>query len=99
VYAVSAVTLTYEDGTIRVDGPAELVRTLPGVERDERSKSGRAPAYTYAFLRATLDDRDVSVDDRVLDAPALDVSSAYELRDYQQEALETWLVAGERGVL
>jgi superfamily II DNA or RNA helicase len=99
VYAVSAVTLTYEDGTIRIDGPAELVRTLPGVERDERSKSGRAPAYTYAFLRATLDDRDVSVDDRVLDAPALDVSSAYELRDYQQEALETWLDAGERGVL
>ncbi|MFB6227760.1 MAG: DEAD/DEAH box helicase family protein [Halobacteriales archaeon] len=95
--------LRYENGTIRIDagddpgGPD--VDALPGVEWDPRSKTGRAPAFRYAKLRETLADRDIDVDDRVLDLPDLDLASAYELRDYQHEALAAWADADRRGTL
>jgi superfamily II DNA or RNA helicase len=99
---VAAVTLTFEDGGVRVDGldaagvdPA----SLPGVEADPRSKSHRAPAHEYAALRAALAERAVAVADRVLDLPALDLSTAYELRPYQEDALDAWRAARDRGVL
>ncbi|WP_256686612.1 DEAD/DEAH box helicase family protein [Halococcus qingdaonensis] len=90
------VTLSFEDGTIRVAGGADL--DLP-IDRDPRSKTGRAPAVRYAALVAALDDRGIDYDDRVLAAPALDVSSAYELREYQRTALEAWRTNDHRGVL
>jgi superfamily II DNA or RNA helicase len=96
---VAAVTLTFEEGTIRVDGPAEAVADLPGVEFDPRSESGRAPAYRYGELREALADRDVDVEDRVLDLPGLDLASGYELREYQQAAVAAWTDAGRRGVV
>ena len=95
---VADVTLRFEEGTVRVDGPEQLLADLPGVELDPRSESGRAPAYRYAELRGVLADRGVSVDDDVLDPPALDLASAYELRPYQRDALEAWTDAGRRGV-
>jgi superfamily II DNA or RNA helicase len=95
---VADVTLRFEEGTVRVDGPEQLLADLPGVELDPRSESGRAPAYRYAELRGVLVDRGVSVDDDVLDSPALDLASAYELRPYQRDALEAWTDAGRRGV-
>ncbi|MEF8888228.1 MAG: DEAD/DEAH box helicase family protein [Haloarculaceae archaeon] len=93
------VTLTFEDGTVRVDGPDDLLADLPGVEADPRSESGRAPAYRYAALRDALAARDATVEDRVLDLPALDLASAYELRPYQREALDAWTDADRRGVV
>jgi superfamily II DNA or RNA helicase len=90
-----APTLTYEGGTIRVEGDLDL----PGVESDPRSKTGRAPAFRYASLWETIADRGVDAEDRVLDLPDLDLASAYELRAYQAEALEAWEDAGRRGVL
>ena len=92
------VTLRFEEGTVRVDGPEEVLADLPGVELDPRSESGRAPAYRYAELRSVLVDRGVSADDDVLDSPGLDLASAYELRPYQRDALEAWTDAGRRGV-
>jgi superfamily II DNA or RNA helicase len=94
--AVTAVTLTFEDGTIRVEGDADL--DLP-IESDPRSKTARAPAVRYAALVAALDDRGVDYDDRVLAAPALDVASTYELRKYQRKALDAWRANDHRGVL
>ncbi|PSP53889.1 DNA repair helicase, partial [Halobacteriales archaeon QH_7_68_42] len=95
--------LAYEDGTIRIEGlddtPGVTAADLPGVERDDRSKTARAPAYRYAALRAALDERGVDCEDSVLDLPDLDVASAYQLRDYQQDALDDWRGAGDRGVL
>ncbi|RJT03409.1 DEAD/DEAH box helicase family protein [Halococcus sp. IIIV-5B] len=91
-----AATLTYENGTLRVEG---VDLDLPFVEADPRSKTARAPAFRYAELRDALDERGVAVDDRVLDAPGLDVASAYELRDYQREALDAWRANDDRGVL
>ena len=96
---VADVTLRFEEGTVRVDGPEEVLADLPGVELDPRSESGRAPAYRYAELRGVLADRGVSVDDDVLDSPALDLASAYELRPYQRDALEAWTDADRRGVV
>jgi superfamily II DNA or RNA helicase len=93
---VSAVSLTYEDGTIRVEGDAS---GLPFVESDPRSGVARAPGYRYAALREVLSQRDTGVDDRVFDLPGFDLSTDYDLRSYQREALDAWHDAGRRGVL
>jgi len=90
-----APTLTYESGTIRVEGDLDL----PAVESDPRSKTGRAPAFRYASLRETLEDRGLDAEDRVLDLPDLDLASAYELRAYQEAALDAWEDADRRGTL
>jgi superfamily II DNA or RNA helicase len=95
-----AVRLTFEEGTVRVAAPPDLLESLPDVEYDPRTETGRAPGFRYAALREALADRGVAVDDRVLslgDLPAL--ASDYELRAYQREALSAWRDAGDRGVL
>ena len=73
--------LRFEDGTVRVGG--DPPPDLPGVEYDDRSESGRAPAYRYADLRADLDERGLDYADGVLDTASLDLSTTYELREYQ----------------
>ena len=95
-----AVRLTFEEGTVRVAAPPDLLESLPDVEYDPRTETGRAPGFRYAALREAFADRGVAVDDRVLslgDLPAL--ASDYELRAYQREALSAWRDAGDRGVL
>ena len=92
------VRLRYEEGTIRVEADASLP-DLPGVEFDPRSETGRAPAHTYARVRDALAATDLTVDDRVFDLSDLDLASTYELREYQQAALDAWVEAGERGVV
>jgi superfamily II DNA or RNA helicase len=96
-----SVAIRYENGTVRIEGGKDGTRpeNLPGVEWDPRSKTGRAPAFRYAAVREALLDRGEDVDDGVLDLPALDLASAYELREYQQEALSAWEEAGRRGTL
>ncbi|WP_324758513.1 DEAD/DEAH box helicase family protein [Haloarcula sp. GH36] len=92
-----SLTLSYDAGTVRLQGdyPADL----PGVQADERSKSGRAPAYRYADLRETLDERGITYTDRVLSLPDLSLSTTYDLRAYQRTALDAWRDAGDRGCL
>ncbi|MFC6904659.1 DEAD/DEAH box helicase [Halalkalicoccus tibetensis] len=102
-----AIRLTYEGGTIRADGPDEDVEALRGaeptdpiLEYDPRSRTYRAPAFRYAELRDRLDDRGIAYEDLVLGTPTLrGLASDYELRSYQQEALEAWRGNGDRGVL
>jgi len=95
------VTLRYDEGTIRVDGSdGEALDGLSFVEVDERSKSRRAPAFRYPFLLSTCHNRGFAVEDRVLDVPDVDgLSTTYELRSYQQKALDAWREANDRGVL
>ncbi len=76
----------------------DLPSDLPGVEYDRRSQTGRAPAYRYADLRSALDDRDVAYEDHVCSLPSLSLSTAYDLRDYQQAALDAWREAEDRAV-
>jgi len=88
--------------------PLESLPPLPGVESDPRSGTGRAPAYRYGAIRRALAVAGVNVEDRVLDASdraaeaaGLDdgLSTDYDLREYQREALDAWRDAGDRGVL
>ena len=95
----TAIGLRYEDGTVRIDGleqsplsPASLRTAVPDLEFDPRTDGWRIPAGQYATLRAMLDETAVAIDDRVLDLESVaPLASAYELRDYQRSALETWL--------
>ncbi|MFC7249871.1 DEAD/DEAH box helicase [Halomicroarcula sp. GCM10025324] len=91
------LTLSFEDGTVRLSGEAPA--DLPGVEYDERSKSARAPAYQYQRVRAALDERGVEYDDRVLEQESLGLTTTYDLRPYQERALSAWQSAGDRGCL
>jgi len=91
------VRLSFEEGTIRLSGEAPA--DLAGVETDARSQTSRAPAYRYAAIRAALDERGVDYADDVLDQSGLSIESTYELREYQQAALDAWRDAGDRGVL
>ncbi|EMA64332.1 DEAD/DEAH box helicase family protein [Halorubrum kocurii] len=92
----------------REPDPLAPLPPLPGVESDPRSGTGRAPAYRYAAIRRALEVAGASVEDRVLDASdragaegGLDegLSTDYDLREYQREALDAWRDAGDRGVL
>jgi superfamily II DNA or RNA helicase len=89
--------LTYESGTIRVAG--DPPSDLPGVEYDERTQTGRAPAYRYADLRTGLAERGLAYEDHVRSLPSLSLSTTYDLREYQQAALDAWRDADERGCL
>jgi len=96
------VRLTYEEGTIRITGDGldeSDVPPVPYVERDDRSKTLRAPAHRYTDLLAALDERGIDYDDRVFSLPELSLDSAYELREYQRAALDDWEAADRRGVL
>jgi len=95
------VRLAFEDGTLRVESDADSfdVTGLPGVEFDERTDTGRAPAMQYADVVAALDRRGVDYEDDALHADRLDAASDYTLRGYQQDALDAWTANDRRGVL
>jgi superfamily II DNA or RNA helicase len=97
-YLDPVTTLTFEDGTVRVDDPPSDL-ALPFLESDPRSGSCRAPAFRYAALRDVLDSRDDVYDDQVGAWPSLTLSTTYDLRDYQREALDAWVERGRRGVV
>jgi superfamily II DNA or RNA helicase len=85
-------SLQYENGTLRVQ---DSERDVPHVERDGRSDTGRAPAYRYAAVREWLDSQGRDYGDRVLDLDAVPaLASPYELRPYQQDALDAWETGG-----
>jgi superfamily II DNA or RNA helicase len=96
----SAVTrLAFADGTIRVEDPPPDV-DLPDLRADPRTGDARVPAFRYAAVRDALDAAGVDwVDDVGPWSLAADLSTTYELRSYQREALEAWRAAGDRGVL
>jgi superfamily II DNA or RNA helicase len=98
--------LRFEDGTVHLDSDGDNGGVLPDLAAeldylafDERSGGYRVPAYRYADLQDALDARDVDYRDGVLDTEGLTLSTQYQLREYQQEALDAWRDAGESGVL
>jgi superfamily II DNA or RNA helicase len=94
------VTLRYDEGTIRIDGDATALEGLPYVEPDSRSKTYRAPAHRYPSLRRICEERELPVEDRVLETPDPgELATDYELRGYQADALDSWREAGDRGVI
>ena len=92
-------TLSFEDGTVRVDDPPSDL-SLPFLEADTRSGTARAPAFRFAALRDVLDSRDDVYEDRVSGTwTPLDLSTTYDLRDYQRDALDAWQRGDRRGVV
>ncbi|KAB1196188.1 MULTISPECIES: DEAD/DEAH box helicase family protein [Haloferax] len=98
-------TLRFEDGTVHVQtDDADAAAALDGlsdVESDPRSGGYRAPAMQYVAIRAALDAAGIDFDDRVAGATETDLSlsTTYDLREYQQAALDAWLDADSRGVV
>lgn len=83
--------LTFEQGTIAVDGDDASATAVPHTEWDDRTDTNRALGFRYQAIRDHLDSEDVAVDDSVLDlVPCPDLSTDIELRPYQQEALDRW---------
>jgi superfamily II DNA or RNA helicase len=99
------LTLRFENGTLALVaddpsrfGPGGDLADLPAVSIDSRSGGTRAPASAYAAIRDELDSRGVDYDDTALTLERLDLSTSYDLRDYQQAALDAWTEHAHRGV-
>jgi superfamily II DNA or RNA helicase len=95
------VRVAFEDGTLRVESDSDAVdpTSLPGVDQDERTGTGRAPAMRYPDVLGALDRRGVDYEDDALASTDLALASAYDLRGYQQDALDAWQENDRRGVL
>ena len=96
------VRLAFEDGTLRIESDRQNdppLEGLPGVERDPRTETVRAPAHRYAAIRDVLRTLDADVDDQIAPTASLALSTSYELREYQQDALDAWVDSNRRGVL
>lgn len=90
------VKLTFDRGTLELRNlHASDASALPGVVWDPRTRSSRAPAYRYADIVTALEGADDSIDFLQPKGAFVDV----ELRPYQQAALDSWEVAGHRGVV
>jgi len=86
------VHVRWDRGTLLLDGPAERVRELPGALWDPRVRRYRAPAHGYRQLVDCLGPLDL-VESRRRRRPAP------PLRTYQQQAVDAWATAGQRGLL
>lgn len=98
---MSKLRLSFEDGTIRIEGldRDDADALAVGVEYDPRSKTHRLSAHQYSALRDVLQTSPHAVDDAVFDLSELSLSSTYQLREYQSKALAAWQKAGRRGSL
>jgi superfamily II DNA or RNA helicase len=96
------IHLSFDGGTLLVTGAdPERLRSLPGCRLDPRSGSYRAEARAYRALvehlrRQRLAYRD---DARAYQASSWPLHSPRVPFPHQTEALETWWIAGGRGVV
>lgn len=93
--------LSFEGGTIAVvsSGPESRdisflgLQSLPYLLWDRRSGSYRTLAFRYRELVQQLKDRGIPFQDQVLaPIPCPKLEASLELRDYQREALDRWLI-------
>lgn len=95
---VPAPKLSYDRGTLVWAGTHPPTGHFV---QDPRTGECRAPARLYAEAQRALAEAGVAYDDRVMDELPVDELAADDtrLRDYQDEALDAWLVAEMRGVV
>jgi superfamily II DNA or RNA helicase len=94
------VQLTFDRGTLRLDGSLDGVELDP-VRYDDRAGFHRAPAYCYATIREALARAAIPMHDEIARAafnPPLGVSPP-SLRPYQAQALSAFDTFGRRGVI
>jgi superfamily II DNA or RNA helicase len=88
--------LKYERGTIRIEGDVHI----PFAKWDSRSNCYRALAYKYRDIIDYLKNSGIEFEDHVKDnvIPCPYFEAEIELRDYQAEAVERWMI-DKRGVV
>ena len=88
--------LSYNRGTILIRGDVRI----PNSTWDERSKRFRAMALHYNDIVDYLKNSKVVFTDNVLDLlPCPELRSNLTLRDYQQQALDAWILNSKHGVI
>ena len=88
--------LTFNRGTIAVSGNMRI----PNSTWDERSGTFKAMALHYKDIIDYLKNSGIEFKDNVLDLlPCPDLHSNIILRDYQKQALDAWILNGQRGVI
>ncbi len=81
--------LNYEKGTIKIEGDIHI----PFARYDSRSNCYRAMAYKYRDIMEYLESSKINYIDEVLDLiPTPFFEADIELRDYQQQAVENWMI-------
>lgn len=88
--------LTFNRGTITISGDMRI----PHSTWDERSGTFKAMALHYKDIIDYLKNSGIEYTDNVLNLlPCPDFHSNIILRDYQKQALDAWILNGQRGVL
>lgn len=83
--------LTFESGTVAVEGREDEEDLLPHTARDDRTGDDRALAMHYREIVDHLESAGVPFEDDVLDlVPTPPLRADLDLRPYQREALERW---------
>lgn len=88
--------LNYDRGTVLIRGDIKV----PYSSWDPRVKAFRAMALYYKDIVDYLNRSEIQFDDHVLNPPPCpELRCSVRLRNYQQEALNSWCKAGRRGVI
>jgi superfamily II DNA or RNA helicase len=89
------VTLRYFKGLLVLDVYA------PGAKWSEELKAYITYAYKYAEVKKYFRSEGVEIEDYVFDytPPFPSIVDEIKLRDYQTEALKSWILRGKRGVI
>ncbi len=88
--------LVFDHGTIRIENARML--EIPDARYDERSGTLRAYGMSYPGVLRYLEESEIAHDDDVRQYEAMPaLYAAMQLRDYQQDAVDSWQRAGMRG--
>lgn len=88
--------LVFDHGTIRIENARML--EIPDARYDERSGTLRAYGMSYPGVLRYLEESEIAHDDEVRQYEAMPALYAeMRLRDYQQDAVDSWQRAGMRG--
>jgi len=97
-------TLSFDQGTLLLDGLDQALQTLPpGFIRDERVGAWRAEAYRYRDAVLWLRRRKIPFADRARQydpqGGRLQPRTEIQLYDYQEQAVAAWRQADQRGIV
>ncbi len=97
------ITLSFDQGTLLLDGLDQALQTPPGFICDERVNAWRAEAYRYRDAVLWLRRQKVPFADRArqYDPQGLHLRPRTEIQlyDYQQQAVAAWRQADQRGIV
>jgi len=90
------VRIKYDKGTLLISGDARV----PSSHWDARSGAYRALALDYADITDYLESSHINYVDEALELlPVPRLQFHASLRDYQTDALDSWIQAGKRGTV